>query len=203
MLFQVSAQFVCLTRIARIRRHGRRSAASAQHHARVLEVEIADERFVMRFQRLERPAVAVPCHGKQRRFHVFARQARVEGAEAVDQRFELRAHAVIIQRRREDYHVGAQDFAADVVGSVLLHARSFVSAADAACAGTNVRVRDVDDLDRVSRVFRSAAETVREHIGGAPAVGAALQYDNVHGIRSRQSPFRKERHLPSTLPVLR
>lgn len=82
---------------------------------------------------------------------MLAREARIECAETIDERFQLRAHAVIVQRRCEYEHIGAQYLLTDLPNRVLLYAGAFVPATHAAGTGTNIRVRDFNDLDRMPR----------------------------------------------------
>ena len=89
----------------------------------------------------------------------------VERAEAVDHGFELRGHAVVIQRRDKHQHIRVQNLLSDLPHVVLLHAGAFIPAVDAAGAGMDVSVGCVDDLYAVSGLLRAPLEMLRQHVG--------------------------------------
>lgn len=57
-----------------------------------LQMQIADQGFVVGFQGVEGPVITVPRHGQQGRFHMLSMNGAVEGTEPVHQRFELGGH---------------------------------------------------------------------------------------------------------------
>lgn len=94
----------------------------------------------MGFQRFKGPVIAVPCYGQQGGFHMFALDRAIKSAEAVDHGFQLGGHTIIVQWGSEHHHVSPQNFLADGSYIVLLYARTFISAVDAARAWMNVGV---------------------------------------------------------------
>ena len=87
--------------------HRRSTAALAKDHALVVHVQVANQRPVMDIEGVEGPAVTVPGHGNEGRLQPSGLKARVVGAEAVDHSLQLGREAIVVQRGREDDHVGS------------------------------------------------------------------------------------------------
>ena len=104
----------------------------------------------------------------------------VERTKAVQQRFQLGGHAIVIQRRGKHQHIRMQNLAANALHTVLLHARALVPAVDAAGAGVNIRVGSVHQLYGVADRLRPLPEAFCQQVGRAVPVWAALQNHNVH-----------------------
>ena len=111
---------------------------------------------------------------------MFALDASVQGAEAVNHRFELRGHAVVIQRGGKHQHVGPKDCRANAFHVVLLHAWAVIAACDATAAGLEAGMRHVDQLNFMPAFLRATPKCIRQQVRGAPLVGAAHQHCNVH-----------------------
>ena len=63
------------------------TAAGSQHHAHILQIQVAYQRLIMSFQRLKRPAIAVPGSGQQGRLHMLALDGAVKSAETINHGF--------------------------------------------------------------------------------------------------------------------
>ena len=137
----------------RMFRHGRGPAAIAQHHAHIMKIKIPHKRLVVRLQRFKGPAVAVPCHAKQRRLHVFPLDRAVEGTEPVDHYFQLGRHAIVIKRRGKHHHICIQDLFAYDLHIVLLHTGAFIAAVDAPDTGMDFSVGCIDQFCGMARSF--------------------------------------------------
>ena len=139
-----------------------------------LQVQVPHQGLVVGLQGLKGPVVAVPGRSEQSGLHVLALDGAVEGAEAVHHGLQLGGHAVVVQGRGEHQHIRIQNFSADALHIVLLDAGALVAAVDAAGAGVDISVGHVDELHGVAGLLRPLAEAVRQNVGGAVSVGAAL-----------------------------
>ena len=57
---------------------------------------------------------------------------------------------------------------------------TFIAAADTACAGMQIGVGCVNELRMVAGFLCAADKMLRQQVGRAVPVGAALQYKDVH-----------------------
>ena len=128
----------------------------------------------MRLERVECPAVAVPRGGNERGLHMLSLQTSIKRAEAVNERFELRAHAVIVKRGDENEHIRAENLPTNFFNIVFLNAWAVVSAMNTADAGVNIRAGGINHRDLVTCLFHAADKLARKHIRRAVFVGTAL-----------------------------
>lgn len=174
-LLQPVAQLIGLLGIRGVSGHGGRSAAIAQYHSHILQIQIANQGFIVGLQRVKGPVVAVPCHRQQRRFHVFSLYRTVEGAEPIHQRFELGRHSVIVQRSCKHHHICIQDFCPDSLHIVFLGTGAFIAAVDASGTGMNIGMGHVDHLNGVAGFLCALPKTFRQQMGGPVPIGTAQQ----------------------------
>ena len=113
---------------------------------------------------------------------MLALNAGVEGAESVNEGFQLGGHTVVVQRSDKHHHVCAQDFPPNLLHVILLDAGAFVAAMDTAGAGMDVGMSSVDKFHGVPRFFRPLLEAVCQQVGRTVFIGASLQHDNIHPI---------------------
>ena len=165
-------------------RHGRGTAAIAQHHTHVLKVQIPHQRPVMGLQRLKGPVVAVPGYSKQSGLHMLPLDGAVKGTEAVDHFFQLGRHAIVVKRRGKHQHIRFQDLFSYGLHIILLYAGTFITAVDAPDTGVDICVGHIDQLHGMACPLGPLAKAVRQDMGGALFIGAALQNKDLHSIAS-------------------
>ena len=71
----------------------------------IREIDIAHQCFVMCLKRIECPVVRIPGSCQKSGFQMSAVQTAVKRAEAVNYHLQLRAHSVVVQRRRKNNHI--------------------------------------------------------------------------------------------------
>lgn len=160
--------------------HGWCATAFAKNHALILEVQVANQGFVMGFEGIERPVVTVPGNREESGLQVFVLQGSVERAEAVDKGFQLGGHSVVVKWRDENNQIGIKDCRSDDFHIVFLSAGTIIAAIEASAAGMDLAMRGREDSDFMTGFSGSPDKFFRKHVGGAIAVGASFENNDFH-----------------------
>ena len=107
-------------------------------------------------------------------------KAAVVSTEAIDDSLQLGTHAVVIQRRSEDDHIGSKQLFTNHLNIILLYAGAFISAFHAADAGMDIRVADIDDFHRMPSFLGSSFEIFHQDACRAVPVRASHKYNDLH-----------------------
>lgn len=92
-------------------------------------------------------------------------ETRAEGAEAIYSHLELHSYPVVVERRCKDEHIRIEDSLTQRLHTVLLYAGALVATGDTSGTGTDIGIRDIDDLHTVSHRLSTFSEGMGQQCG--------------------------------------